>query len=89
MSWIKTIPLQEAQGELLETYRAMASRPLPPVYRPPHGGAPGIVQLHSLDPRLLRAVFGASGALHAEGELPWADREILSTVVSRANQCLY
>ncbi|AKT44015.1 hypothetical protein [Chondromyces crocatus] len=88
MAWIPTTDIADAQGELLETYRALMSRPLPAVYQPMHGGAPGIIRAHSLDPALMRAVFGASGALH-KGPLPSAEYELVAAVTSRAGQCLY
>jgi hypothetical protein len=89
MAWIQTIDRADAQGELLAVYDAMASRPLPSVYRPPHGGAPGIIRAHSLDPRLLQVTFAMSGTLHPGDALSWADRELLAAAASRVNQCVY
>ena len=40
-------------GRLRETYDRMRERPLPPVYRPAHGGVPGIIEAHSLDEQLI------------------------------------
>lgn len=88
MAWLTTIPLAEAVGDLAETYAAMAARPVPHVYRPPHDDAPGIVRTHSLDTELMRRTFAVSGSLH-RSPLDWADREILSSVASRTNQCFY
>lgn len=89
MAHIRTIPAAQASGELAAVYGELAARPLPPVYRPPHGDAPGILLAHSLDPRLMRAVFATSGALHAAGPLSWPERELIATAVSRVNQCVY
>jgi hypothetical protein len=89
MTSIRTIDRDTAQGELLDVYRAMAARPVPPVYTPVHGGAPGIVRAHSMDPALMRVVFGATGTLHQPGGLGWADRELCAMVASRTNQCVY
>jgi hypothetical protein len=58
---------------------------MPPVYRPEHGDAPGIIRAHSLDPELLLRTFSVSGP----SPLPWADRELLASVTSRTNQCFY
>lgn len=88
MAWLGTIPRGEAVGELAQTYAAMASRPIPDVYRPPHDDAPGIIRAHSLDPELMRRTFGVSGSLHRSA-LDWADRELISSVTSRTNQCFY
>jgi hypothetical protein len=88
MAWLGTIPYRDAVGELAETYAAMISRPIPDVYRPSHGDAPGIIRAHSLDPELMRHTFAISGSLHAT-TLDWADRELISSVTSRTNQCFY
>jgi alkylhydroperoxidase family enzyme len=88
MAWLTTVPQAQATGALAEAYAAMDDRPMPPAYRPPHGGAAGIIRAHSLDPELLRRTFSVSGAL-ATTALPWADRELLASVTSRTNQCFY
>jgi hypothetical protein len=76
-------------GALRETYDRMLARPMPPVYRPAHGGAAGIIQAHSLDPLLMPKVFGCSSTLNGAGPLPWPDRELVNATTSRLNQCLY
>ncbi|HEX6470953.1 MAG TPA: hypothetical protein VF069_17775 [Streptosporangiaceae bacterium] len=88
MAWLGTIPRREAAGELADVYAAMAARPIPEVYRPPHDDAPGIIRAHSLDAELMRRTFAVSGWLH-QSTLGWADRELISSVTSRANQCFY
>jgi hypothetical protein len=79
----------ESTGLLRETYDRMLARPLPPVYRPQHGGAPGIIQAHSLDPDLIPLVFGTSSTLNGAGPLTWHDRELVNAMTSRLNQCCY
>jgi hypothetical protein len=88
MAWLATIPRAEAVGALAETYAAMAARPIPDAYRPPHDDAPGIIRAHSLDAELMRRTFAVSGSLH-RSVLGWADRELISSVTSRTNQCFY
>lgn len=88
MAWLKIIGQAQATGDLAEAYAAADKRPMPPVYRPSHGDAAGIIRAHSLDPELLRRTFGVSGALAAAG-LEWADRELLASTTSRTNQCFY
>jgi alkylhydroperoxidase family enzyme len=88
MAWLTIVPRAQAAGALAEAYAAMDNRPMPPVYRPTHDDAAGIIRAHSLDPELLRRTFSVSGAL-AGTSLPWADRELLASVTSRANQCFY
>jgi len=88
MAWLGTIPRAAAVGDLAETYAVMAARPIPDVYRPPHDDAPGIVRAHSLDAELMQRTFAISGSLHAT-TLDWADRELISSVTSRTNECFY
>lgn len=78
-----------ATGELRAIYDRMAARPLPPTYRTPHGGAPGIVTAHSLDPELIPKVFGCSSTLNGAGPLAWHERELVNALTSRLNQCVY
>jgi len=79
----------ESTGLLRETYDRMLQRPLPPIYRPQHGGPAGIIQAHSLDPELIPKVFGTSTTLNGAGPLGWADRELINAITSRLNQCFY
>lgn len=89
MPFIETIDSDRASGALAAAYQAMAERPMPPVYRPPHGRAPGIVLAHSLDPELMVATFGISGSLATNETLDWPARELVNAVTSRVNQCFY
>lgn len=79
----------ESTGTLRDIYDRMRERPLPAVYRPPHGGAPGIIQAHSLDPELIPKVFGTSSTLNGAGPLSWPERELVNALTSRLNQCFY
>jgi len=86
---LRIIDYAASTGALRETYDRMRERPLPPAYRPRHGGAPGIIQAHSLDPLLIPKVFGCSSTLNGAGPLTWPERELVNAVTSRLNQCLY
>ena len=88
MAWLTTIPRRAADGELAETYATMAARPMPPPYIPAHGDVAGIIRAHSLDPALMRLVFGLTGPNHPQS-LTWDQQELLSAVTSRANECFY
>ena len=78
-----------SRGLLREIYEKMRERPLPPVYRPEHGGVPGIITAHSLDPLLIGRVFSTSTTLNGAGPLSWPERELVNAITSRLNQCLY
>jgi hypothetical protein len=79
----------ESTGELRTIYDRMRERPMPAAYKPAHGGAPGIIQAHSLDPQLIPKVFATSATLNGTGPLTWPERELVNTITSRLNQCLY
>jgi hypothetical protein len=83
------IGYEASAGQLRETYDRMRERPLPPVYRPSHGGAPGIITAHSLDPALIPRVFATSSTLNGAGPLSWPERELVNATTSRLNQCFY
>jgi hypothetical protein len=88
MAWLRTVSRSQADGPLADAYAAMAARPMPAAYRPPHDDAAGIIRAHSLDPQLMRLTFAVSGGLRGD-TLTWAERELLSSVTSRTNQCFY
>lgn len=90
--WIRMIGVREAEGELKQVYAAMRTHlgSRPAVYNTPTGDAPNIVKSHSLDPEGLRLAFSISSAIHwSDKSLPWAKREMINTVTSRANNCFY
>ncbi len=90
MTWIQLIGRRDADAGLRAIYDRMAARPMPPVYRPSHGDAPGIIRAHSLDPSLIPLVFaGMSASLAAGDTLTWPQRELVNAATSRLNQCLY
>jgi hypothetical protein len=91
-AYIRTISAREAGPALRDVYRLLwggnASRP--PVYATKTGDVPNIVKCHSLDPEGLRLAFSMSRAVHWDPlSLPWARREMMNTVISRANNCFY
>ena len=81
MPHIRTIPPEEATGELRQEYgRAMRRA----------GHVARILQLQSLNPPVLRAGVQLYTALmHGPSALTRAQRELIATVVSRANDCFY
>lgn len=81
MTWIRTVPEEEASGRLARSYAAARERA---------GRVYGIVRAMSLDP----AVLDASMALYqrimfARAGLTRRQREMVAVVTSRANDCHY
>lgn len=92
MTWIKTIPLSEANERLL---RALDAQRLlyPKEYELPVFQADrmeGIVGSHSLIPDALHHAFSQFGVLMSP-ELPLGRRqhEMIATMVSVTNRCFY
>ena len=82
MAWIKTIAPEDATGLLQRLYESATRRA---------GKVFNILRLQSLRPEVL----SSSTRLYAElmhaagGRLTRAQREMIATVVSRANDCHY
>lgn len=89
MAHLRVTGFHESTGVLRATYQQLMERPLPAVYRPSHGDAPGIIRAHSLDPETMRLAFLTSSTLNGAGPLTWPQRELVNAVTSRLNQCLY
>jgi alkylhydroperoxidase family enzyme len=94
MTWIKTIPLAEADEKLRHAMEAQRKLyPIEyaqPIHPTPDGQTSGIVASHSLIPEALYHAFATFGALMSP-ELPLTRRqhEMITTVVSVANRCHY
>jgi hypothetical protein len=94
MTWIRTIPLAEADEKLrraVEGQWALYPREYAtPVHPTPDGGASEIVASHSLIPDALFHAFATFGVLMAP-ELPLTRRqhELITTMVSVTNRCVY
>ena len=93
MTWIRTIPYDKADPELLEAYESQR-RLYPGEYALPFHPRPdasdSIVESHSLIPDALSHAFATYGALMSP-ELPLSRRqhEMIATVVSATNRCFY
>jgi hypothetical protein len=93
MAWIKTIPLDDADGELKELL--LKQREMYPIeYATPTAEQTGteesIVASHTLIPEALYHAFSTFGALMSP-DLPLERRqhEMIATMVSVTNSCFY
>lgn len=81
MAWIKMTELKDATGEIKSEYEKAVRRA---------GRVFNIVKVQSLNARSLRASMELYlAAMHGPSGLTRAEREMLATVVSRANHCFY
>jgi hypothetical protein len=94
MTWIRTIPLPEADEKLRwaieEQKKLYPIEYATPVHPTADGSTSGIVASHSLIPDALYHAFAAFGAMMSP-ELPLTRRhhEMITTVVSVTNRCHY
>ena len=93
MTWIKTIPLAEADETLrraVEAQRALYPVEYATPVHPTGDGTAGIVASHSLIPNALYHAFSTFGALMSP-DLPLTRRqhEMITTMVSVTNRCRY
>lgn len=93
MTWIKTVPMAEADDMLKQAVeRGRAFYPIEyatPVF-PTVDGMSGIVASHTLIPDALHHAFATFGVLMS-ADLPLTRRqhEMITTVVSATNRCKY
>ena len=82
MPWIRTFGVEAAAGRLARSYRVAMERA---------GRVFGIVRAMSMHPATLDASIGLYVAIMKTnaGDLSGRQREMLATVVSRANDCHY
>jgi uncharacterized peroxidase-related enzyme len=81
MAWIKTVADHEATGPLKALFEAASKRA---------GRVFNIVRVMSPNPQTLRASMGFYQAtMFGDSPLSRAQRELLATVVSKANNCHY
>jgi hypothetical protein len=93
MTWIRTIPVQEADDKLkaaLEAQKALYPKEYATPVQPTADGTSGIVASHSLIPDALYHAFATFGVLMSP-ELPLSrqQHEMITTLVSVTNRCRY
>lgn len=93
MTWIRTIPLAEADDTLckaIEAQRALYPKEYATPVHPTGDGTSGIVASHTLIPDALYHAFATFGVLMSP-ELPLTRRqhEMITTMVSVTNRCKY
>jgi alkylhydroperoxidase family enzyme len=93
MTWIKTVPMDEADERLrraIETEQALYPKEYATPVHPTGDGTSGIVASHTLIPDALHHAFATFGALMSP-ELPLsrAQHEMIATMVSVTNRCHY
>jgi hypothetical protein len=93
MTWISTIPLYEADEQLrkaMEDQKLLYPKEYATPVHPVEGGGSSIVVSHSLIPEALYHAFATFGTLMSP-DLPLSRRqhEMITTMVSVTNRCVY
>jgi hypothetical protein len=96
MTWIKTVPVEQADAKLRQVYEAIYAlypgeyrQPVASLVRP-DGGSDSITAAHSLIPDAMQHMMSGLGAL-LQPNLPLTRRqqEMIASVVSVQNRCFY
>lgn len=81
MPYVKTIPYEEAQGELKEAYDIMIKT---------RGRIPNVQAVSSLKPNIMKTLMAHSASvMHGESGVTRAEKEMVAAVVSATNKCQY
>lgn len=97
MTWIKTVPYEQAGDDLRRLYdevRALypaeyAGPPVPSIVRP-DGGSDSVMASHSLIPDAMRHMMSGLAVLLRPGlGLTRRQQEMIAAVVSIENSCFY
>jgi hypothetical protein len=93
MTWIRTIPTSEADDKLrraIDAQRELYPSEYDDPVHPTGDGTSSIVESHSLIPDALYHAFATFGSLMSP-DLPLGRRqhEMISTLVSLTNRCVY
>lgn len=96
MTWINTVPLDQADETLRRCYESLATL-FPPEYRAqveslrrPDGSSDSITAAHSLIPdAMLHAMSTFGVLLHPALPLSRRQHEMIAAVVSTQNRCFY
>jgi hypothetical protein len=96
MTWIKTVPYEQAGPELRRIYETIGplyppeyGDPTPSLIRP-DGGSDSIVAAHSLIPEAMRHLFsGVAVLLRPDLPLTRRQQEMIGSVVSVYNRCFH
>ena len=93
MTWIRTVPLAQADATLrraLEQQRALFPAEYADPVHPNDDGTAGIVASHSLIPEELHHAFATFGvSLSPQLPLTRQQHEMITTMVSVTNRCRY
>lgn len=93
MTWIRTVPLTDANAQLrkaMEDQKLLYPKEYATPVHPAEGGGSEIVASHSLIPQALYHAFATFGVLMS-ADLPLTRRqhEMITTMVSVTNRCVY
>ena len=81
MSYVRTIPYEEAQGETKEAYDYLLKT---------RGSISNVMAVNGLRPHLIKTLNAHNMAvMQTESGLSPAERQMIATVVSAINRCQY
>ncbi len=81
MPYVRTIPYEDAEGELKDVYDMMIKT---------RGRIPNVHAVSSLKPNIMKTLMGhVASVMYGESGVSRAEREMVAAVVSATNKCQY
>ncbi len=81
MPYVRTIPYEDAEGELKDVYDMMIKT---------RGRIPNVQAVSSLKPNIMKTLMGhVASVMYGESGVSRAEREMVAAVVSATNKCQY
>ncbi len=81
MPYVRTIPYEDAQGELKDVYDTMIKT---------RGRIPNVQAVSSLKPNIMKTLMGhVASVMYGDSGVSRAEREMVAAVVSATNKCQY
>ena len=81
MPYVKTIPYEEASGDLKDVYDMMIES---------RGRISNVMAVSSLKPNIIKTLTGhVASVMYGESGVSRAEREMIAAVVSATNKCQY
>ena len=81
MPYVRTVPYEEATGELKDTYDQMLEA---------RGFVPNVQAVSSIKPKIVKTLGDHIGSvMRSDSGLTAAENEMIATVVSSVNKCQY
>lgn len=81
MAYVRVVKYEESEGRIREAYDKVIKE---------RGSAPNVLAINAIRPNLMKSIEAHSRiVMQSESGLTPAERQMIATVVSAANECVY